>query len=102
MRAILCAALAAALCVPALASQAVYKNGGLTITLLKSECSVPQIAQALKDAGATMPAALAIVSDHGSNTLACWAVYEDKVLIGDVLGNAGFVLMKDFKEDLGV
>lgn len=84
------------------ADAAVYKNGDLSITLLSGACDVPPLSDALTAAESQIPPKRAIIRMGQKEVPACWGVFEQKVLIADVLGNAGFVLMKDFKDDPGV
>lgn len=90
------------LSVPAAAGQMVHKSGDLTITLLPAPCPIPALTDAIRQAESEVPARAAIVKIGATEIPGCWGVHGDKVLVGDVFGNGGFILMKDFKEEHGV
>lgn len=84
----------------------VYKTGDLTIRLQESECSIPQLAQALEDGEKTKAKNATITAKGTGEIPGCWLVYEDaegqKVLIGDVFGRGGYIMQKDFRAEPGV
>lgn len=100
MRALILAA--AMLAAPAMAGEMVYKNGGgLTVRLHESACDVPALSLSL-GAESQTPARKATVISSGHAVQACWGISGDKVLIGDVLGHAGYIMVGEFRADPGV
>lgn len=100
MRSLILAAIFAAS--TAIAEEAVYKGEGVTVRLSQEACRHPVLAAVLTEAGIEGKARTATVVLSGMEIPGCWGVFEDKVLLGDLAGNAGFVLLKDFKPSPGV
>lgn len=97
--------LAALLALPVSSAEMVYKTKDLTIRLHESECSIPQLAVVLEEGEKTKARnATILVSER--EIPGCWLAFQDaegpKVLIGDVLGNGGYIMQKDFQADSGV
>lgn len=75
-----------------------YSKGNLTVTLTKEACGFVPLDMALTEAGADA-AYTAIIKVGEQEVPGCWGLLasEGKVLLGDVLGNAGFIPAADFK-----
>jgi hypothetical protein len=104
MRSLLLAACLAAS--PAIAGpEMVYIGNGITVRLMLADCDVPELAHALREVPSLTPPKMATIK-HGSSDFevpACWGTAEgDKVLLGDILGNAGFIMKGSFKPAPGV
>lgn len=76
--------------------QMVYTSGELSVTLTKGDCLVPPVGVAIAQAGA--PEVFAAVIRIGSTEIAgCWGLADDKVLVGDEFGRAGFIEFAEFR-----
>ncbi len=76
----------------------VYSNGNVTVRLTLEACTLPVIAAGLIEAESKTPPRKAYVTYGKTEIIACWGSGEGKVLLGDELGNGGFISMADFKK----
>jgi hypothetical protein len=95
---VLAAALAAG---PSLAQEMHYAGDGLHIRLMLADCDIPPIASALKQESMTPPK-MAVIKSGDVEVSGCWGTHEDKVLLADVWGRAGFIPMSAFKPSPGI
>lgn len=81
----------------ALAEDAIFKNGNLSVRLTKKKCEIPALAAALAAKGGK--AQWSAVVTHGDKSLrGCWALdSENDVLVGDEMRNSGVIPMMVFK-----
>lgn len=100
MKAFLIAAIFAA--GTAMAEEAVYKGDGLTVRLSQEECRYTQLADALTASGIVGKARTVTVTIRGMDIPGCWGLFGEKVLIADVSGDSGFLMLADFKPLPGV
>lgn len=101
MRSSILAILLAAM--PAFAGdQMIYKGGGVTVHLTLAPCSIEPLTKALIAAESETPPMVAIILYGQTEVPGCWGSLEDKVLLADVLGAAGFIPKKSFKPERGV
>lgn len=89
------------LAAPAMAAEMVYKDGDVTVRLYETPCRVPELTAGLTEVSGG-PAKGASIIVQGQEIQACWSLWGDKVLIGDVLGRGGYLMVKDFKASPGV
>jgi hypothetical protein len=95
-------ALAAALLAgSASAQELIYTDGALTVRLMLAPCRVPALVEGLGEVS-PRPAREAIIKARGQEIPACWAEGEDRVFIGDVLGQGGYILKSELKAEPGV
>lgn len=75
-----------------------YSKDNLTVTLTKEACEFMPLEVGLTEAGADA-AYTAIIKIGEQEVPGCWGLLasEGKVLLGDILGNAGYLKMSDFK-----
>jgi hypothetical protein len=102
MRNLICAAALALAAGTAMAGEAVYKSGGLTVRLTQAECAVPIAMLVLPQLSSEAPKA-ASVSDGKVSLQACWVLDSDgDVALVDEAGNGGFLPGAAFKLSPGV
>ena len=100
MRSIILALLLATM--PAFAGdQMVYKSDRITVHLTMNACDIAPLTQALIAAESETPPRVAIILYGQTEVPGCWGSLQDKVLIADVLGAAGFILKESFKPERG-
>ena len=84
------------------ASEMVFKDGELEVRLHDVPCRHAVLAEGLKEAGSEGHVGAATVVIRGNSIPACWGRTGEKVLIGDVLGNGGYIMASDFKANPGI
>lgn len=90
--------LLALLCASVQSQSLVYEHGGNSVRLLPDACDIPPIAMVMIQAEPSFEPRRALISISGNDIPACWTFSEGKVLIADILGNAGFMQINQFKQ----
>jgi hypothetical protein len=81
--------------------QMVYQGETMSVTLMLADCDIPALANGLRQVPSLTPPKMAVIRHGPTEIPACWGTAEDKVLLGDILGNAGFIPMDAFKAQPG-
>lgn len=77
----------------------IYEKGGSSIRLSDQPCEIAPLAFGLMQAAPDYEPKAATIVVNGNIIPGCWTLdkAEGKIYIGDIFGNAGFLMMSDFK-----
>lgn len=76
----------------------VAKVGDITIVLHKEDCKIEELSQSIMAAGGLSQPMSLTISKGNFEIHGCWSIdQENHVLIGDELGDTGYLLTKQFK-----
>lgn len=99
MRSLVCAVLLCA--APAFAGPvAVWKGDGVKVLAYTDPCDVAQLSMVLGTLGENPRKAAVQIGP--TEIPACYVIDGEKLVLVDMLGNGGYLMVKDFKEERGV